>query len=66
MHRGREYQLRISSGQLLLGDYLLRNSRFAQTGSHIENGIDANSFYSEYATGHGPSATNEADSSNCD
>jgi hypothetical protein len=44
----------LSPGQLLVGDYLLRNSQFAQTASHIANGIHAGSFYCEHATnGHG-------------
>jgi hypothetical protein len=45
--RGREYQLRLSPALLILGDYLLRDSRFAQTASQIADGIHANSFYSE-------------------
>jgi hypothetical protein len=52
--RGYEHQLRLSPSLLLLGDYLLRNSRFAQTASQIATGIHASSFYCEYATnGHG-------------
>jgi hypothetical protein len=52
--RGREHQLPLSPGQLLVGDYLLRNQRFAQTASQISSGIHASSFYSEHATnGHG-------------
>jgi hypothetical protein len=49
--RGHEHQLPLSPAQLLLGDYLLRNQRFAQTASQISSGIQASSFYSEkYAT----------------
>jgi hypothetical protein len=49
--RGREHQLRLSPALLLLGDYLLRNQRFAQTASQISSGIQASSFYSgKYAT----------------
>jgi hypothetical protein len=44
--RGHEYQLRLSPALLLLGDYLLRNQRFAQTASQISGGIHASSFYS--------------------
>jgi hypothetical protein len=45
--RGHEHQLRLSPALLLLGDYLLRNQRFAQTASQISGGIHASGFYSE-------------------
>jgi hypothetical protein len=52
--RGHEYQLRLSPALLVLGDYLLRNQRFAQTAGQISTGIQASRFYSEHATnGHG-------------
>jgi hypothetical protein len=47
LYRGCEYQLRLSPALLVLADYLLRNSRVAQTASQIADGIRANSFYSE-------------------
>jgi len=50
VYRGHEYQLRLSPALLLLADFLLRNSRFAQTASQISTGIHASSFYSEHAT----------------
>jgi hypothetical protein len=43
--RGREYQLRLSPALLLLADYLLRNSRYAQTASQIATGIRASDFH---------------------
>ena len=46
--RGREYQLLISPAQLLLADFLMRNSQCAQTASQIAAGIHDNSFYSEH------------------
>lgn len=49
VHRGQKYQLRLSPAQLLLADYLLRHSRFAQTASQIATGIHASGFYSEHA-----------------
>lgn len=51
VYRGREYQLLLSPALLLVADYLLRNSRYAQTASQIAGGIHASSFYSDkYAT----------------
>lgn len=49
LYRGHEYQLRLSPALLLLGDYLLRNSRFAQTASQVSLGIQVDSFYSGHA-----------------
>ena len=48
LRRGHEYQLRLSPALLLLGDYLLRNSRFGQTASQIATGIHASSFHAEH------------------
>lgn len=48
VHRGREYQLPISPALLLLADYLLLHSRFAQTASQISNGIHESGFYAEH------------------
>jgi hypothetical protein len=47
VHRSREYQLALSPALLLVADYLVRNSRFAQTASQISGGIRINGFYSE-------------------
>ena len=49
MHRAREYQLPLPPAPLLLADYLLRNSRFAQTASQIATGIHEGKFYAEHA-----------------
>lgn len=48
VHRGNEYQLRLSPAMLLVADYLLRHSRYAQTASQIATGIHEGSFYREY------------------
>ena len=48
VHRGRECQLRLSPALLLIADYLLRYSRFAQTASQISDGIHEGRFYAEY------------------
>ena len=48
VYRGREYQLPLSPALLLMGDYLLHHSRFAQTASQISNGIHAGGFYAEH------------------
>ena len=54
VHRGHEYQLRLSPAMLLVADYLLRHSRYAQTASQIATGIHEGSFYCEYGyTGRG-------------
>ena len=45
MHRGHEYQLPLSPALLLVGDYLLRNSRYAQTASQIATGIHESRFH---------------------
>jgi hypothetical protein len=47
-YRGTEYQLRLSPALLLLGDYLLRHGRYAQTASQISTGIHAGRFYAEH------------------
>lgn len=48
VHRGLEYQLPLSPALLLLSDYLLRHSRFAQTASQIAAGIHVGEFYAEH------------------
>jgi hypothetical protein len=48
VHRGREYQLGLSPAMLVVADYLLRHSRYAQTASQIATGIHEGRFYSEY------------------
>jgi hypothetical protein len=45
IHRGHEYQLPLSPALLLVGDYLLRNSRYAQTASQIATGIHESRFH---------------------
>lgn len=50
VHRSREYQLRLSPAQLLVADYLLRHSRYAQSASQIATGIHADGFYSGHGT----------------
>lgn len=49
VYRGREYQLRLAPALLLLGDYLLRHRRFAETATHISAGIQAEGFSSKHA-----------------
>ncbi len=49
IHRRREYQLPLSPALLLLADYLLRHSRYAQTATQIATGIHAAAFYAEHA-----------------
>jgi hypothetical protein len=47
-YRGHEYQLLLSPALLLLADYLLRHSRYAQTATQIATGIHASGgFYAE-------------------
>jgi hypothetical protein len=48
VYRGREYQLLLSPALLLLADYLLRHSRFAQTATQVAAGIHSADFYTEY------------------
>jgi len=45
MQRGHEYQLLLSPALLILADYLLRNSRYAQTASQIAGGIRRSRFH---------------------
>jgi hypothetical protein len=47
-YRGREYQLPLSPSLLLICDYLLRHSRFAQTATQISIGIHESGFYAEH------------------
>jgi hypothetical protein len=49
IHRGREYQLRLSLAQRLLFDYLAKHSRLAQSARQIELGIRADDFYKFHA-----------------
>jgi hypothetical protein len=51
VHRGREYQLRISLSQRLVFDFLARHSRLAQSTRQIEMGLNA-----EFYTHHGMNA----------
>jgi len=48
VYRGHEYQLSLSPAPLLIADYLLRHSRFAQTASQIASGIRSDGFYAEH------------------
>lgn len=49
VYRGREHQLRLSPALLLLGDYLLRHSRYAQTATQIATGIHESGFHGRSA-----------------
>jgi hypothetical protein len=48
-HRGREYQLRLSSTLLLIFDFLAHHSRIALCAKQIELGIRADPFYRQHA-----------------
>ena len=49
VHRGREYNLRLSLALRILFDYLARHSHIPQSAAQIEAGIRADRFYSEHA-----------------
>ncbi len=49
VHRGREYQLRLTLAQRLVFDFLANYCRVAQSARQIEFGIRTNEFYSAHA-----------------
>jgi hypothetical protein len=48
VHRGREYQLRLSLTQRIIFDFLARHSRLAQSARQIEMGIRTDDFYTHH------------------
>lgn len=49
VHRGREYQLRLTLAQRIVFDYLAKHCRVAQSARQIELGIRADDFYQFHA-----------------